>query len=209
MRSEWRWVFDRAHPRDDRALVREAQQFHRRTIGEERDSGKITAQYAEKIQLAVRNVADSITVQVELKLGVPKIPNAVNSPQTTGNIRRAGLDWMNIARKNVFRESVGIRVRAESQADIISRHAIANDFVLVALIKRKSDCVFADFVLLQPAPVGRLENQAISAMAAVVHETVAAHDHVFREHDRGARRVLAERVVLENVPVRIHVVQAV
>src|SRR6516165_1427907 len=108
MRSEWRWVFDRAHARDDRPIVREAQQFYRRTIGQKCDSGKIATQYAEKIELAVRNIDYAVTVQVELKLGVPKIPNAVNSPQTTGNIRRASLDWMNIARKNVFREPVSI-----------------------------------------------------------------------------------------------------
>ena len=46
-------------------------------------------------------------------------------------------------------------------------------------------------------------------MAAVVDEAIAAHDQVFRKHDRGAGRIFAEGVVLENVAVRIHVMQAV
>ena len=46
-------------------------------------------------------------------------------------------------------------------------------------------------------------------MAAVVDEAVAAHDQVFRKHDRGPGCVVAKRVVLEKIPVRIHVVQPV
>ena len=46
-------------------------------------------------------------------------------------------------------------------------------------------------------------------MAAVVDETIAAHDQVFRKHDRGAGCIFGEGVVLENVSVRIHVVQPV
>ncbi len=46
-------------------------------------------------------------------------------------------------------------------------------------------------------------------MATVVDEAIAAHDQFFREHDRGAGGVLREGVVLENISVRIHVVQAV
>ncbi len=46
-------------------------------------------------------------------------------------------------------------------------------------------------------------------MATVVDEAIAAHDQFFREHDRGAGGVLREGVVLENIAVRIHVVQAV
>ena len=46
-------------------------------------------------------------------------------------------------------------------------------------------------------------------MAAVIDEAIAAHDQFFREHDRGAGRVFREGVVLENISVRIHVVQAV
>ena len=46
-------------------------------------------------------------------------------------------------------------------------------------------------------------------MAAIVHEPIAAHDEVLRKHDRRAGGVLREGVVLENISVRIHVVQAV
>ena len=46
-------------------------------------------------------------------------------------------------------------------------------------------------------------------MAAVVDEAIAAHDQFFRKHDRSAGGVLREGVVVENISVRIHVVQAV
>src|SRR5262245_54987760 len=57
--------------------------------------------------------------------------------------------------------------------------------------------------------IGGLKDQAVSAIAAIIHEPVAAHDHVFRKHDRCACSILSKRVVLKNVSVRIHVVQTV
>src|SRR5262245_14666008 len=101
----------------------------------------------------MREIDDTIAVEIELKLGVPKVADSMNRPQAARDIRRAGFDWMQIASESIFRESVAVRVRAEADTDVVLRHPIARDFVLVALVKRKPDCVFADLVLLQPAAI--------------------------------------------------------
>ena len=53
---------------------------------------------------------------------------------------------MQIARENIFRETIVVRVRAEAQTDVILRHAIADDLVGVALIERETDRVLGDLV---------------------------------------------------------------
>src|SRR5262245_35025488 len=116
---------------------------------------------------------------------------------------------MKVASKNIFGETVAVRVRAKAQPDVISRDPIAGDFILIALVKGKPDCVFADVVLLKAAVVRRLENEAVSTVASISYKPVSAHDHVFRKHDRGASRVFAECVVFKNVCVRIHVMKSV
>ena len=116
---------------------------------------------------------------------------------------------MQVAGENILGETVSAGVRAETQADIILRDAIAGNLVVVALIERKPDRVRGNLVLFQFAAVGRLENQPVGAMPAVIDETIAAHDQFLREHDGRAGRIFREGVVEENVVVRIHVVQAV
>src|SRR5215831_13459611 len=116
---------------------------------------------------------------------------------------------MKIPSENIFGESVAVRVRAKAQPDVISSDSIAGDFILIALVKGKPDRVFADVVLLKAAVVGRLENEAISAVASIAYESVAAHDHVFRKHDRRASRIFGECVVFKNISVRIHVMKPV
>src|SRR6266508_1464768 len=116
---------------------------------------------------------------------------------------------MKVASKNIFGETVAVRVRAKAQSDVVSSDPIADNFILIALVKGKPDRVLADLVLLQAAVVGRLENEAISAVASIAYEPITAHDHVFRKHDRRASRVFGERVVFKSISVRIHVVQPV
>src|SRR5262245_46702871 len=116
---------------------------------------------------------------------------------------------MKVASENIFGETVAIRVRAKTQPDVISSDSIAGDFILIALVKGKPDRVFADVVLLKAAVVGRLENEAISAVASIAYESVPAHDHVFRKHDRSASRIFGERVVFKNICIRIHVMKPV
>src|SRR5215475_6842238 len=116
---------------------------------------------------------------------------------------------MKVASENIFGETVTVRVRAKAQPDVVSRDPIAGDFILIALVKGKSDRVFADVVLLKAAVVGRLENKAVSAVASIAYKSVAAHDHVFRKHDRGASRIFGECVVFKNISVRIHVMKPV
>src|SRR5215470_14426365 len=88
-------------------------------------------------------------------------------------------------------------------------HAVADDGVRIALIERQADRILVDLVLLKPAAIGRLENQSVSAMAAVIDETIAANNQIFREHDRGAGGIFGERIALKNVCVGIHVVKPV
>src|SRR5206468_2808356 len=116
---------------------------------------------------------------------------------------------MKVASENIFGETVAVRVRAKAQSDVVSSDPIADNFILIALVKGKPDRILADLVLLQAAAVGRLENEAISAVASIAYEPITAHDHVFRKHDRGASRVFGECVVFKNISVRIHVVQPV
>src|SRR5262249_16148591 len=151
---------------------REAQQFHRRTFREKCDRGKIPTQYPEEIKLPMREIDYPIAIEIELKLRIPKIPDSMNCPEAAGDIRPRGFDTMQVASESILRESVAIRVRAEAETDVVSRHAVARDFVLVALVERKPHCVFADLILLEPTAIGRLENQAISAKASVIYESV-------------------------------------
>src|SRR5215831_8493716 len=116
---------------------------------------------------------------------------------------------MKVTNKNIFGEPVAVRVRAKAQPDVVPRDPIAGDFILIALVKRKPDRVFADLVLLKVAVVGRLENEAVSAVASIAYEPIAANDHVFRKHDRGAGSIFGERVVFKNICVRIHVMKPV
>ena len=157
----------------------------------------------------MRQIVDPIAIQIQLELAIPEIANAVDGPATAGNIGGAGFDRMQIVRENIFREPIAVGVRAETQSDVILRHAIAGDLVFVALIERKTNGVLGNLVLFEPAAIGRLKNESVSAMAAVADETIATHDQFFREHDRGAGGIFRERVVFENISVRIHVVQAV
>src|SRR5215211_5997935 len=116
---------------------------------------------------------------------------------------------MKVASENIFGETVAIRVRAKSQADVVSSDSITDNVILIALIKGKPDGVLADLVLLQTAVVGRLKNEAVSAVATIAYEPITAHDHVFRKHDCRAGRVFSERVVFKSISVRIHVVQPI
>src|SRR5215469_11303828 len=116
---------------------------------------------------------------------------------------------MKVASENIFGETVAVRVRAEAQPDVVSGDPIPDDLILIALVKGKPDRVFADVVLLKAAIIGRLKNEAVSAIATIAYEPIAAHDNVFRKHDRGASRIFCERVVFKNVSVRIHVMQPV
>src|SRR5262245_19508383 len=115
----------------------------------------------------MRKIHDAIAVKIKLKLAVPEVADSVNRPEAARDIRRAGFNRMQVASERIFRESIAVRVRAEAETDVVSRHAVARDFVLVALVKRKSHRVFADLVLLQPAAVGRLKNQAISSITSI------------------------------------------
>src|SRR5262249_20106471 len=99
----------------------------------------------------MREIDDAIAVKIELKLGVPKVADSMNRPQAAGDIGRAGLDRMQVASESIFCESVSVGVRAEAQADVVSRHAVACNFVLVALVKRKPHGVFADLVVFKTA----------------------------------------------------------
>ena len=116
---------------------------------------------------------------------------------------------MKVAGENIFSETVTVRIRAKAQADIVSRNPVASDFILIALVKGKADRVFADVVLFKPAVVGRLKDKAVSPVTSIAYEAIAAHHHVFRKHDRGASGILSERIVFEDVRVRIHVVEPV
>src|SRR5215475_1228203 len=137
-------------------------------------------------------------------LRVPKIPDSTNCPQAAGDIRCAGLDWMKVASKNIFGETIAVRVRAKSQSDVVSRDSIADYFILIALVKGKPDRVFGDLVLFKAAVVGRLENEAISAVASIAHEPIAAYDHVFRKHDRRSSRIFGECVVFKDISGALH-----
>src|SRR5215468_9958835 len=101
---------------------------------------------------------------------------------------------MKVASKNIFGETVAVRVRAEAQPDVVSRDPIADDVILIALVKGKPDSVFTDLVLFKAAVVGRLENEPVGAVAAIAYEPITTHDHVFRKHDRGASRIFGECV---------------
>src|SRR6266496_6781007 len=100
---------------------------------------------------------------------------------------------MKVASENIFGETVAVRVRAKAQSDVVSSDPIADNFILIALVKRKPDRVLADLVLLQAAVVGRLQNEAISAVASIAYEPIAAHDHVLRKQDRSVIPVMTER----------------
>ena len=157
----------------------------------------------------MRKIDDPIAIQIELKLRVPEIPNSMNCPETAGDVGCARLDWMKIASENIFGETIAVRVRTKAQPDVVSRDPIADHFILIALVKRKPDRVFADLVLLKAAVVRRLENEAVSAVASIAYEPIAAYDHVFRKHDRRASRILGECIVFKNICVRIHVMKPV
>ena len=157
----------------------------------------------------MRQIVDAIVIEIDLEIVVPEVADAFHGPLVAGDIRGAGFDRMQIAGENILRETVPAGVRPETQADIILGDAVAGNFVVVALIEGKTDRVRGDLVLFQLAAVGRLKDQAVGAMAAVIDETIPAHDQFLREHDGGAGRIFGEGVVEENVVVRIHVVQAV
>ena len=40
----------------------------------------------EEIKLAMRKIYDSIAIEIEIKLGVPKIPDSLNRPKAAGHI---------------------------------------------------------------------------------------------------------------------------
>src|SRR5262249_5765271 len=86
LRSEWRRVLDCTHAGNDRALVREAEEFHRRTFGKKCDHRKIATQDPEEIKLSMREIDDPIAIQIELIFRFPKIPDSTNCPQAARNI---------------------------------------------------------------------------------------------------------------------------
>ena len=94
----------------------------------------------------MRQIVDSVAVEIELSRVVPKIANAVHAPARAREIGAAGFNRMEIARKNIFSESIVVRVRADPQADVIMGHAIARDPVRVALIEGKTDRVLANLI---------------------------------------------------------------
>ena len=209
LRSQRRAILDEIRARQRRAFVRKSQKLQGRTIGKKCDRWKIAPQDAKQIEFAMRQVVDPVAIQIEREFVVPQISDTVHRPAGAGNVGAAGFDGMQVVRENIFRELVVVRVRTEAQTDVILHDAIADDFVRVALIEREADRIFGDLIPFQRAAVGRLKNESVSAMAAVIDEAIAAHYQSLREHDGGAGRVFGKRVVLESIAVRIHVVQAV
>ncbi len=127
----------------------EAQQLQRGAIGKKRDRRKVASQDAEQIELAMRQIVDSVAIQIELETVAPKIADAVDRPATAGNVGAAGFDRMKVARENVFGELVVVGIRTEAQADVILGNAVADDVVFVALIEGKADRISGDLVLLR------------------------------------------------------------
>src|SRR5438093_1098437 len=69
-------VFDRAEPRQLRALVRKTQQLDRGAFREQRDRWEIAPEQPEQIQLAMRQVVDAVTVKIEWLRAIPVIAEA-------------------------------------------------------------------------------------------------------------------------------------
>ena len=72
----------------------------------------------------------------------------------------------------------------------------------------------ADEIPLEAVVLGQhvltgLQQHAVGPISDVAGEQIASQDDPLGEHDRGARGVLGEGVVLEPIVVRIHVVQPV
>src|SRR6187200_2810765 len=101
----------------------------------------------------MRQVIDPVAIQIQFIATVPKISNSADGPMIPGNIGRTSLNRMQVVHKYIFREAVSIGVRTKAQANVILCYLIAGNVILVALIKRKPNSVFGDFVLLEPAAV--------------------------------------------------------
>src|SRR3954471_18007606 len=121
LRGQWRRIFDRADAGYLRARVGEAEQLDGRTLGKKCDRRKIAAQNAEEINLTMRQVADAVAIQINLG-AAPEIAGAIHRPSVAVAFGNAGFHGTQIAIKNVFREAIRVRVRAELQADIVLAH---------------------------------------------------------------------------------------
>src|SRR5215203_5750156 len=147
-------IGDRTKTGEGGALLREAKQFCRRAIGKKRDRGEVAPEQAEEIQLPMRQIVDAILIEVELGGVIPAIADAIHGPFGGVARRAASLDRMQIAHENIFGEAIVVRVRADPQADVILRDAIAANPVAVALIEGQTDGVLRDLILLETAVVG-------------------------------------------------------
>jgi hypothetical protein len=115
----------------------------------------------------MRQIVDAIAVQIKIDIVVPQIADTVHCPSAARHIGGASLDRGQVARENVLAEVVAFGIRTKPQPDVIVRHPVADDFVLVALIERELDRVHADLVSFQAAAIRRLKDQAVSAVTAI------------------------------------------
>ena len=90
------------------------QQPDRRTGGKKRDRGKVAAQNAEKIQLAMRQITDTVLIEIQISARLPVIAHAFYGPLVPTAFRDPRFDRMKIARENIFTEAIVVRIRAES-----------------------------------------------------------------------------------------------
>src|SRR5215831_18943858 len=112
---------------------------------------------------------------------------------------------MKVTNKNIFGEPVAVRVRAKAQPDVVPRDPIAGDFILIALVKRKPDRVFADLVLLKVAVVGRLENEPVTDVV----DEIVFHARVVGERKIDAVPRVAHFVPADQISFTIPLVNSV
>src|SRR4029079_16909586 len=97
----------------------------------------------------------------------------------------------------------------DDQRDVRLRDHVLPDRVALGSLDEDAARVVGNQVVLRDHLVAALEQQADGGEAAVVDERVRPEDEPPRIHDRGAGVAALEDVVLEQVVVREHVVEAV
>jgi hypothetical protein len=172
-------------------------------------------QVAEQALGAIRQVAEPVAVEVVAAVVAPEVA-AVGDGELVPAEPAAAEDGhlLHVLDERVVAESIPLHGGHEGQADVVVGNDVPDEVVEDVDRPRRVVEVDAHAVAREDVSGGLdavhvLEPDAVPAGTAVVRADVAAEDQVPAVHEERADRVVLQPVVLQNVVIAVHEVQAV
>src|SRR5690606_4955317 len=93
--------------------------------------------------------------------------------------------------------------------DVILGHGIPSKHGVERGFEKKPDRIIENEILFDRTRAAILKKDTERTEAAIMHERVSPEDDILRIHYRRTRDVVVENIILEQIVVRVHKVQAV